>query len=443
MTTLPSLSSLALSPLQARSCVEADSRVNLWTGSIRSGKTIASLLRWLRYVATAPYGGELVVCGRTRESIARNVFGPLMDRTLFGPLAALTKYTAGAPTATILGRRVHVIGSSDARSELVLRGLTVAGAYVDEATLVTEGFWTTLLGRMSVPGAQLFATTNPDGPAHWLKRQVVDRATDLGYRVFRFRLDDNAWLTANNPAYVAQIKREYTGLWYRRFIDGDWVQAEGAVFDMWDPARHVIAAAAVPELERVLSLGVDYGTTNPTRGLLVGLGHTKTHGPRLYVIDEWAPPTGLTDAVQSDRMRTWLSGREPAPWRTPEWIYVDPAAASFKMQLFHDGLTNVANAHNDVLAGIRTVGSLLATDRMVVSETCERLIEQLPGYAWDPKATAKGLDAPIKVDDHEADALRYGVHSTRVLWRTTIPTVTAADDAPGADAHNDALPEVA
>lgn len=435
---LPSLSQLVLSPKQVQSIGWATERVNLWTGSIRSGKTISSLVAWLAYVADAPRGGELVVIGRTRDSIARNVFGPLQDPTLFGSLAGLVKYTAGAPTAVILGRKVWVMGSSDVSSEKILRGLTVAGAYVDEATLVAETFWTQLLGRMSVLGARLFGTTNPDGPAHWLKRQVVDRAGALGYRVFRFRLDDNAWLMANNPAYVAQIKREYVGLWYRRFILGEWVQAEGAVYDMWDPARHVVPAASIPPIERVLDLGVDHGTTNPTRGLLIGLAERK-----LWVLDEWAPPVGQTDGQQSTLLRAWLAGRDPVDRRTPEWVYVDPAAASFKMQLFHDGMTNVANAHNDVLAGIRTVASLLATDRLQVSDACPHLIDQLPGYSWDPKATAKGEDKPIKVADHEADALRYGVHSPRVLWRSSIPTVTAADHAPGADAHDDDPQEVA
>ncbi|WP_447643180.1 PBSX family phage terminase large subunit [Nocardioides zeae] len=425
---------LGLSQKQLRSIAWATARVNLWTGSIRSGKTIASLIAWLAYVANAPRGGELVVVGRTRDSIARNVFGPLQDPTLFGHLAGLVKYTPGAPTAIILGRKVWVMGSSDVSSEKILRGLTVAGAYVDEATLVAETFWTQLLGRMSVPGARLFATTNPDGPAHWLKRQVVDRAEHLGYRVFRFRLDDNDWLLQHSPEYVAQIKREYVGLWYRRFILGEWVQAEGAVYDMWDPARHVVPAAAIPPMDRVLALGVDHGTTNPTRGLLLGLAER-----RLWVLDEWAPQTGLTDAVQSAGLRGWLGAREPEPRRTPEWLYVDPAAASFKMQLFHDGVTNVANAHNDVLAGIRTVGSLLATDRLVVSEQCTNLVEQLPGYSWDPKATAKGEDKPLKVADHEVDALRYAVHSPRVLWRSAIPLDTARDRAPGADEHDDGL----
>lgn len=152
------------SPRQVWSIVRATARANVWVGAIRSGKTIASFLAWPLFVHSAPTTGALVVVGRTRESVARNVFVPLQDRAIFGRFAMLVSYTAGAPTGTILGRTVHVLGASDARAEIVLRGLTVAGAYVDESTLVAEAFWTQLLGRMSVPGAQLFATTNPRRP---------------------------------------------------------------------------------------------------------------------------------------------------------------------------------------------------------------------------------------------------------------------------------------
>jgi len=416
VTDLPEAVDVApMSPMQIRSIVQADARVNLWTGSISGGKTVASLLRWLIYVATAP-PGELVVVGRTRQSIARNVFGPLADVSLFGPLAMHSTYTAGADTAKILGRTIHILGASDARSEMVLRGLTCAGAYVDELTLVNEDFWVQLLGRLRVPGAQIFATTNPDSPAHFVKRQVIDRAVELGYRVFRFRLSDNEHL---DPAYVAQINREFVGLWRRRFIDGDWVIAAGAVFDMWDPARHVIAHQALPTMDRVLALGVDYGDTHLTRGMLLGLGRDKAGTSRLYVLDEWAPGR-MTVGEHSADLRAWLGRLEPPAWRAPGGGFVDPAAASFKHQLFYDGMGNVANALNDVLSGIRTVSSLLATDRLLVSDRCTNLIDQIPAYVWDPKATLRGEDKPIKADDDEVDALRYAIFSTHVLWQNAI-----------------------
>lgn len=422
-----------LSPKQAWSIARSTARVNLWTGSIRSGKTIASLLRWLIFVAKAPRGGELIVVGRTRESIARNVFGPLTDPSLFGALAQHIHYTAGAPTGTILGRTVHILGASDARAEMVLRGLTVAGAYVDEATLVSEAFWTQLLGRMSVPGAMLFATTNPDGPAHWLKKQVVDRATELGYKVFQFRLADNTHL---DPAYVAQVTREYVGLWYRRFILGEWVQAAGAVYEQWNPELHVIPAADLPTMDRILATGVDYGDTHHTRGYLLGLGpdtrpgHQGEH--RLYVLSEWAPPH-MTMGEFSTSYRNWLAGQPNQAWRHPEWTAVDSAAASFRHQLFHDGVPGVRNAHKAVLPGIRTVAGLLATQRLVVADTCKHLIDRIPGYVWDDKATARGETAPIKANDDETDALRYAIYTTRLDWRDLIPLAPALDNAPGDD----------
>jgi len=423
---------IPLSRKQIQSVVESTSTVNLWTGAIRSGKTIASLLKWLMFVATAPYGGQLVMVGRTREALARNVFAVLQDPLLFGELAKQVVYTPGAGWGYILGRKVWVFGASDVRAEMTLRGMTVAGVYGDEVTLWSEPLWVTLLGRMSVDGAQLFGTTNPDSPSHWFKVNAVDRAPYLGWKVFHYLLEDNSWLTTNNPGYVERIKKEYTGLWYRRFILGEWVQAEGAVYEMWDVAKHVIPHSQLPQIQHVIAVGVDYGTTNPTRGLLIGWGYGPDNVARLYVLDEWAP-SGGTDAELSLQFRAWINSREPAAWRFPEWVFVDPAAASFKLQLFQDGLTNVANGHNTVLPGIRTLSSLLSTRLLLVSDRCEKLITQLPGYAWDPKATAKGKDEPIKVNDHEVDALRYAVHSSRALWRDQIPLTAATAQAPGAD----------
>ncbi|RLV56049.1 PBSX family phage terminase large subunit [Aeromicrobium phragmitis] len=413
---------LPLSAAQLDSVRESNGRVNIWDGSIRSGKTIGSILRWLMFVALAPRGGELVMIGRTRDTVWRNVIGPMQDPSLFGPAAATVVGNYGAPTVTILGRRVYVLGAHDAKAEKTIRGLTVAGAYVDEVTTLTEEFFTQLLGRMSVAGAQLFGTTNPDSPGHWLKRKFLDRLGSLpDWRRFHFTIEDNPSLTA---AYVESIRREFTGLWFRRFILGEWVQAEGAIYDMWDPDRHVVPHATLPPMERVLAVGVDYGTTNPTRGYLLGYA-----AERLWVLDEWAP-TGGTDAELSHSLTRWLNGRQPAEWRDPEWLFIDPAAASFKLQLRRDGHHNTRGGANEVLPGIRTIGSLLALERLKVSDRCEKLIDRVPGYAWDPKKTEKGEDAPLKVDDHEADALRYAVHSTRRLWRNLIPLTASLDDDP-------------
>lgn len=416
------LADLPLGERQVESIRDSTARVCVWEGSIRSGKTIASLLRWLIYVASAPQGGALVVIARTRDSAARNVFGPLTDEALFGPIARQVKYTAGAPSAVILGRVVYVLGASDAKAEKVLRGLTVAGAYVDEATVIPEEFFTQLLGRMSVPGAQLFATTNPDNPAHWLKRKFLDRIGDLpDWRRFHFTLPDNPSLTAE---YVASISREYTGLWYRRFILGEWVAAEGAIYDMWDPERHVVRDEDLPWIKRWLAAGIDYGDVHPFSALLLGIGEDD----RLYVTSEWRYDSTLarrlmTQPEYSQAVRSWLQAQRRPGERLaavgvmPEWIYVDSAAAGFRNQLYVDGLANVTGADKAVVDGIRSVAGLFAKDRLRIAASCEGLLTEIPGYSWDDKAALRGEDAPVKTADDSCDALRYAVHSTAWIWQ--------------------------
>lgn len=412
------LAALPLSRKQVGSIVEADARINIWQGSVRSGKTIASLLRWLAYVADPPAGGgELAMCGKTRETVARNLFAPLQDPRLFGELAHQVAYTPGAPTATILGRTVHVLGANDAKAEPKVRGMTLGGAYVDEATLVPQDFWKQLLARLSVPRARLFATTNPDNPAHWLRKDFLLRADTLDLRSWHFTLDDNPAL---DPTYVANLKREYVGLWYRRFILGAWVQAEGAVYDQFDPERHVVTD--LPHVVRWLSLGVDYGTANPFAALLLGLGEDG----RLYLVAEYrhdsrAARRQKTDAEYSADLRTFLANvRRPGEdYRgvTPEWICVDPSAASFITQLRHDAVPGVMGANNSVLDGIRTFSSLLAADLLKIHESCTGLLDELPGYSWDDTAAEQGEDKPIKGDDHSLDGARYAIKTTEPLWR--------------------------
>jgi PBSX family phage terminase large subunit len=428
-----------LGVMQMKSLRESKVRVNIFEGAIRSGKTIVSLLRFLMAVLFAT-GGAIVVVARTRDSAYRNVFEPLMTPGLFGPLARLVHYTAGAPTARILGRTVHVLGANDAKSEKVLRGLTVALAYVDEVTVIPEEFFTQLLGRMSPPKAKLFGTTNPDSPAHWLKAKFLDRITrDLvGWRSWHFTLDDNPALTED---YKQQIKSEFTGLWYKRFVMGEWVAAEGAVFDMWDPERHTIAWDDLPQMRELISISLDYGTTNPTAALILGvsaeLDQYGRPAPRLFFVDEYRHDSKvahqkLTDAELARELMRWMNEKHLPASTTidliPRFTIIDPSAASFKVELRKTHGITSTDADNDVLYGIRTLASLIASGKLLVARPteanpdrgCPGFITEAPGYAWDPKATLAGEDKPLKMADHSLDAARYGITTTENIWRRFI-----------------------
>lgn len=405
-----------------RSVQLATRRINVWEGAVRSGKTVASIIAWLRYVRSGP-PGDLLMVGKTERTLKRNIIAPIM--VMLGPRA---RYVEGSGELWICGRRIWTVGANDAQAEGKIRGMTLAGAYVDEATLMPEAMWRMLGTRLSVSGARLFATTNPDNPRHWL-RQVLARAetwltpdgdvtpgresTAVGPTLdlarFSFTLADNPHLSRE---YIAALSAEYSGLWYRRFIRGEWVIAEGSIYDMWDPARHLVDPLRVPEPEMLISLGVDYGTRHVFAAELLALARG-----RLWMIDEWRwssrqTRVQLAPTQYSQRLRGWLGDRYP------EGVYVDPAAADFRRQLWTDGMPGVRLAVNDVAPGIRTVAGLLSGQRprLLVSRACEGLIETLPGYSWDEKAAALGVDKPVKEADDELDAARYGVHSSRASW---------------------------
>lgn len=423
--TLPAL---PLSPKQIASIVEAeDHRLTIWSGAVRAGKTIASIVAFFIAVKKAPDSGLILICGRTLQTIERNIIEPMQDPAIFGKLASAVQHTRGSSTATVLGRTVHLIGAADVRAEGKLRGLTACLAMVDEATLLPEEFFTQLLARLSVPGAKCYVTTNPGSPASYLKKKFIDRMNepDMNLRVWNFMMDDNPSLS---PEYIAATKAEFTGLFYMRNIEGRWVSAEGGVYDMFDHEKHIIPRGDLPQMQQLIACGIDVGATNPTAAVLLGLGVDNC----LYIVDEWYRKPSSSEASWSDvrlskALREWLAADHiPQTDLEPKYIIVDPAAKHFRDQLLEDGVKTVA-AKNDVLEGIRTVSNLFSTEQLKISDHCHRLLEELPDYRWDPKATERGEDAVIKTNDHAVDAMRYATFTTRRRWKPYLKALPETD----------------
>jgi hypothetical protein len=327
---------------------------------------------------------------------------PAGDRRPVRRIADQVVGNYGAPTVKILGRRVYVLGASDAKAEKVIRGLTVAGAYVDEVTTIPEEFFTQLLGRMSVAGAQLFGTTNPDNPAHWLKAKFLDRLLELpDWRRFQF--------TARRQPVAARR--------LRRVDQSASTPASGTGGSS--------SASGSPPRARSTPCGTPTGTSSRTPSCRTWCGcspSASTTAPptppprccsasastaRLYLVDEWRHDpkqtnVQLTDAQLSARSaagcpaRTSTSARPRREPRHVEWVAVDPAAASLKLQLHRDGVHGLANAVNDVAYGIRTVATGLVLRVAARVRPVRGFITEAPGYSWDPKATEKGEDKPAQ-----------------------------------------------
>lgn len=388
---------LELSPLQKDFFNSANARINVLVGAVRSGKTFVSLMKWLDYIQRAPKG-NLVMIGRTATTIKHNIIDELCE--LIGTDA---KYYIGKNELNIWGRRIYLVGASDERAETKIRGSTFAGAYIDEATLIPESFFTMLLSRLSIPNSQLFITTNPDCPFHWLKKNYIDHINDLSMQIWDFTLEDNPSLTED---FKSNLKAEYRGLWYKRYILGQWVLAEGTIYDFFEEDIHTILYP--PGLAKEYIVGVDYGTTNPTAFVLIG--YNPNHFPNIWVEKEYYYDSSQhnrqkTDMEYADDLKKFISGYPI------EGIYIDPSAASFKLECQREGIPNLYNANNEVLDGIRFIASLFNKGVLKICKSCVNLIKEMQSYVWDSKKKDLGRDEPLKQNDHLNDSMRYALFS--------------------------------
>ena len=386
-----------LSKKQHDAFLDSTARINILEGAVRSGKSFVCLLRWIDFCINGP-PGPLVICGRTDKTIKRNIIIPLLN--LVGN--SLT-YQEGKGEISLYNRKMYVIGANDDRAETKIRGSEFVGALIDEATLMPENFFKMLLSRLSIPGACLFASTNPDSPFHWLKRDFIDRAHEIDIKTFKFNIYDNPSLSKE---YIDSISSEYKGLWYKRFIQGDWVIADGTVYDFFDESIHVISHK--PYEADYYIVGVDYGTTNPCAFVMVG--YCASSYPNMWVEKEYYFDSRkeLRQKSDYDYVNDFIRFIDGYHVKA---TYVDPSAASLKQEFMRNGVRGIADAENDVLAGIRFLGQLLTNGSLKICRDCPNLIKEFSTYAWDPKASARGEDKPLKANDHALDGLKYCLFS--------------------------------
>lgn len=387
-----------ISPKQLEALKNSNSRLNICEGAVSSGKSFIFLIRFLEELKNGP-AGEYMIGGKSETTVLRNVVKPLMNMA-----GGIIRYNQSKREFKLFDRTVYVVGANDERAEGKIRGLTLAGCLLDEATLLPQSFFKMSLSRLRVPHAKLFATTNPDSKFHWLKTDFLDKFAEDTEELssFKFKLDDNPYLTNE---YKNALKKEYSGLWYRRFIDGEWVQAEGAIYDFFDEQIHVVSKP--PTYAKYYLLGIDYGTKNAFAAVLIGFNDD--HSPSLWVEKEYywdskAMGYQKTDAEYAQDIQRVFAGY---PIRL---TYLDPSAASFEVELRRQKIT-VKQAKNDVLDGIRFVGTLLSQGDLVICKGCINLLKEIESYVWDEKSVRMGEDKPIKQRDHALDAMRYVLFS--------------------------------
>lgn len=408
--------------------MSAHHTIALWIGAVSAGKTYASLIAFLIAITKVPEHERIVIVGVTQKTIEGNVITPLKDPKRFGRLSKYVIHTPGASTAIILGRVVELIGAPNALATSKITGATIALAYVDEAVLIPEAFFDMLETRLRVAGARMLATTNPASSNHWLRIKYILQPDDHDMVTFYFQMKDNPSL---ERSYVLRMIRANVGMFFQRFILGLWTNAAGAIYDMWDPAIHVVEERDLPRIDRILGVGIDYGASHATSAIMIALtAEVDARGkpaPRLVLLDEWRhltnheagipsmAPSDMVTAIKLWKSKTAFEYGQP----NPQMVFVDPSAKGFRDE-FHKARVATTAADNDVTRGIADIMSLLTgpRPRLIVSSRCTGWLSEVTEYAWDAKKTKEGLDVPVEVLDDSMDAGRYAVFSTRAFWVT-------------------------
>lgn len=379
-------------------------RINIFEGSVRSGKTYISMIMWAFWVAGSPKNGAYLMSGKTLTTLCRNVLEPLSE--MFGNNFT---YSAYKKEGRLFGRRVYFEGAANAEAESKIRGMTLTGAYCDELTLFSEDFFVMLLSRLSEKGAKLFATTNPDSPSHWVKRDYLDnKAADV--LAIKFTLEDNVFLPKK---YVESLKSEFRGCFYDRFILGKWAAAEGRVYEGFSDENVITRGELSQRLSEnrliTVSLGVDYGGNKSASAfVLVGVDAGYKN---LYVLAEFYDARNRSAESLISSFAEFVE-REKARYPMLRTAYCDSAEQllikSFRQAVRPSGV-EVKNAlKRPVNTRINMLNRLIAGKRFFVPNDCPHVIKALREAVWDERELHKDVRLDDGTSDIDSlDALEY------------------------------------
>ena len=374
-------------------------------GAVRSGKTSLLMVSFVDW-AMRSFDRQLFgICGKTVDSATKNIVVPYISLSYAQERYSIHWKRMDKVLEVRQGNRINrfeVFGGRDESSFALIQGRTFAGCLLDEVVLQPESFVQQALARCSVDNSKLWFSCNPGNPAHWFYQTWIQHAKERNAYYLHFTMRDNPSLSEKT---LARYESMYSGVFYQRYILGQWVAAEGVVYDCFSQDRNVysVRPSHVNETAATKTVAIDYGTQNPTRFLEIWDTGEAIYVDREYSWDGRAEMQQKTDAEYADDLIAFLGGA----WCS---IIVDPSAASFIAELRRRGLY-VIPAENSVLDGIRRVSALLSRREILVCTDCKELLNEFGNYVWDKNASLHGDERPVKQFDHSLDALRYYINS--------------------------------
>ena len=365
-------------------------------GAVRSGKTLAMGLGFFLWAQASFDGRRFALCGKTIGALRRNVLVEILPKLKELGASFQERRSENKLTLRLGGRTndYYLFGGRDEAAAGMIQGMTLAGVLMDEVALMPRSFVEQACARCSVTGSKLWFNCNPAGPNHWFYREWILGSEGRNCLHLHFTMEDNPSLS---PEIRARYERLYTGIFYRRFVLGQWVQAEGRVYDFFQPEM----AVQVPQGSfEGWYVSCDYGTVNPMSMGLWGLQKGIWYRVQEFYFDSRARKQQMTDGEYEQELRKLAAGREIRE------VIVDPSAASF-IQLLRQKGWRVRKADNDVLSGIRATADALKEGRIQICLPCRDCLREMEEYVWDLRGGQK--DQVKKEHDHAMDDMRYFV----------------------------------
>ena len=375
---------------------DAEHEALVCDGAVRSGKTLAMGLGFFLWAQSAFDGRRFALCGKTIGALRRNVLTELLPRLRELGADIQERRSENRLTLRLGGHTndFYLFGGRDEAAAGMIQGMTLAGVLMDEVALMPRSFVEQACARCSVTGSKLWFNCNPAGPNHWFYREWILGAKERRVLHLHFTMEDNPSLS---PEIRARYERLYTGIFYRRFVLGQWCQAEGRVYDFFEPEM----AVRVPEgrFERWY-VSCDYGTVNPMSMGLWGLQAGVWYRTAEFYFNSRVKKRQMTDGEYEQALRELAGGRDIRE------VIVDPSAASF-IQLLRQKGWRVRKANNDVLSGIRLTADALKAGRIRICTPCLDCLREMEEYVWDLRGGQR--DQVKKEHDHAMDDMRYFV----------------------------------
>lgn len=365
------------------------------SGAKRAGKTFVFILLFLMHIAK--YEGQglsFIIGGATQASIRRNILDDM--ESILGKELKLNKANA----ITVFGNKIYCFDGANADAWKKARGFTAAGALLNEGTALHDTFVKEVISRCSYPGARVLIDTNPENPAHSVKKDYVDKdgqrlpSGRLNIRAFNFTLFDNTQL---DPEYVESIiAATPSGMFTDRDIHGLWVSAEGVIYKDFNKDIHYISREDFEKVNIVKYFaGVDWGYDH--YGAIVVLGMDDKGN--IYLIEE--------HAKQYEEIDYWVKVAKGIKKRYGNINFYCDTARPEHIERFRRERIRALNGDKKVVAGIEEIGRLYKLRKLyIVKEAVKRFDDEIYMYVWDEKT---GM--PIKLWDDVQDALRYAIYT--------------------------------